>query len=522
MRYWAALVLLLASMAYGQPQAQPAGAPVRRALVIGNSEYANLPRLPIARTEAQLMAESLRKAGFEVTVALDIQMPAFFTEQQNPFIESVKPGDVSLVYYAGYAIQGEDDNYLLPINFANSSSEELQTRAYHLAKMQELLEGRTKGLKLFIIEGSQPQDLSLTGAVGPGFRAPDLSISTESLFAFSSGLGQLQAPSAPIGKFTQEVVNGINQPQALIELFANAKRNVGQASQLMQVPYVVDNILTARFYFHEPVIAKAVEPATNVQPMGVPAVSRRDRLEYVFIPAGKFEMGCVLKDTQCEADEKPRHTVQIAKGFWLGRTETEVNAYQRYLEADESKSSRLRMPPAPAWGWKVTNNPMVNVTWDEASRFCTWAGGRLPTEAEWEYASRAGVEGEVVPLNDENMRDKSNFYGKKGNDRFDVVAPVRSFDPNAFGLFDMSGNVWEWVSDWYSPTYYQQSPGADPQGPQEGKERVARGGSFDSDPRKHLRISIRQHFGKSGNSLGFRCVLEDTPDTQALLNLPPR
>ena len=79
---------------------------------------------------------------------------------------------------------------------------------------------------------------------------------------------------------------------------------------------------------------------------------------------------------------------------------------------------------------------------DDAEEFCKWIGGRLPTEAEWEYAARGGKANEIVPLNAENARDKANFSGKQGNDRFDVVAPVKQFDPNGYGLFDMSGNLY--------------------------------------------------------------------------------
>jgi formylglycine-generating enzyme required for sulfatase activity len=226
-------------------------------------------------------------------------------------------------------------------------------------------------------------------------------------------------------------------------------------------------------------------------------------------------MGCVPSaKADCETNEKPQHTVDIGKPFWLGESEVEVESYRRFVK----QSPHLKMPKAPMWnnGWKIPGYPIVYVTWEDAQAYCGWAGGRLPTEAEWEYAARAGSENQVFPFPDMTQsREKANFLGKAGNDTYDYAAPVKQFDPNKYGLFDMAGNVWEWVSDFYEPNYYTESPKADPTGPSAGKAHVARGGSYASDPAKHLRLSYRKPFEKSENNVGFRCILPDTPETRA-------
>jgi len=221
----------------------------------------------------------------------------------------------------------------------------------------------------------------------------------------------------------------------------------------------------------------------------------KDGLKYVSVPPGTFMMGCSPGDNVCYDDEKPLHRVTISKGFLMGQTPVTVGAYKRFAGA-----TGREMPGAPNFntGWANKNMPIVNVTWDDAQAYCGWMGGRLPTEAEWEYAARGGS----TETRYGNL-DEIAWYNQNDGNQAQDVAQKR---PNGFGLYDMLGNVWEWVSDWYDDHYYQASPAQDPQGPVGGQLRVLRGGSWISNP-GFVRVSNRYRYYPAyrNNVIGFRC-----------------
>jgi len=224
----------------------------------------------------------------------------------------------------------------------------------------------------------------------------------------------------------------------------------------------------------------------------------KDGLKYSWIPPGTFMMGCWPGDTECADDEKPAHRVTLSKGFWVGQTPVTVSAFRRYARAT---GKAMPTPPDFNAGWTNQEMPIVNVTWNDAVAFCGWAGGRLPTEAEWEYAARAGsTESRYGPIDD------VAWYASNSGNKTHDVAKKR---PNAFNLCDMLGNEWEWVSDWYLGNYYAVSPERDPRGPETALLRVMRGGSWGDEPLA-LRVSNRTGrepgYGDSGFAL--RCVRE--------------
>ena len=256
----------------------------------------------------------------------------------------------------------------------------------------------------------------------------------------------------------------------------------------------------------------------------------KDGLEYAWVPPGRFAMGCSVGDDRCKDHEKPTHAVVISKGFWMGKTEVTVGAYKRF-----AKATQRSMPKEPLThdqlplnnGWREERQPIVQVSWVDATAYCEWAGGRLPTEAEWEYAARAGTaEPHYGPL------DQIAWFADTSGDKpLDAIQIMRGGPPgilgvrftenknrihdvagkraNAFGLFDMLGNAWEWVADWYDPNYYRTSPTHDPPGPPSGESHVLRGGSW-NNPYYHLRASDRIYHPPDAAIVGFglRCVVK--------------
>ncbi len=261
--------------------------------------------------------------------------------------------------------------------------------------------------------------------------------------------------------------------------------------------------------------------ADAIRPAGTAQVNATDKNIYVWVPAGSFQMGCVTGDQACSDDEKPSHTVILSHGFWIGARPVSVEAYTNFAAAQH-----LPMPSDPVDpdhsdesfnpSWSLTDHPIVGVSYDQAAQYCQWMGGHLPSEAQWEYAARYGLPSGQIYLTAKRIdHDHANYgthsccHGKKsGKDKWRETSPVGSFDPTSLGLYDMSGNVWEWTRDFYGPSYYAISPDQDPHGPADGTYHVLRGGAWNS-PYEQLRLSARQPGDGTviTPAIGFRCIV---------------
>ena len=304
----------------------------------------------------------------------------------------------------------------------------------------------------------------------------------------------------------------------------------------------------------------------------------------VYIKAGTFMMGG--DNNQASADEFPKHKVHV-DGFWMDKTEVTNAEFQKFVDAtnyittaekkpdwEEMKKTLPPGTPKPAdsilvaaslvfhktngpvdlndysqwWSWEKgadwrhpegpgsnlkgkENYPVVHISWYDAMAYCKWAGKRLPTEAEWEFAARGGLENNIYPWGNESLnvgKPKANSWGGKfpyyndDKDGFVKLAPIKSFTPNGYGLYDVGGNVWEWCADWYTPDYYQtlakSGVAKNPKGPQTSfdpaepgmQKKVQRGGSYLCTDQYCTRYMVgtrgKSEWRSATNHAGFRCV----------------
>jgi sulfatase modifying factor 1 len=254
-----------------------------------------------------------------------------------------------------------------------------------------------------------------------------------------------------------------------------------------------------------------VPPRPTPRPVNEPLITNTLGMKLALIPAGEFEMS---SDDSGRSDEKPKHKVKITRPFYLGTTEVTVGQFRRFVDASGYKTDAERNGNGYGWNaaestdeqdpkytWRSPgfaqgdDHPVVLVSHNDGLALCDWlktqegATYRLPTEAEWEYACRSGGKGVSGSGDDEAELDRVAWYGAKSGIG---THPVGKKQGNAFGLYDMLGNAWEWCGDWYDSDYYAKlpSPVTDPAGPSGGSYRVSRGGSW-GDGAEYCRAAYR-------------------------------
>lgn len=267
--------------------------------------------------------------------------------------------------------------------------------------------------------------------------------------------------------------------------------------------------LIAVFLWVAPDTATAAPPSNGQDPV---ELIGKDSAPMLLVPAGSFPMGVPPGDRDGGRDEYPRHEVHV-DAFYIDKYEITNGRYLEFVRATGHRTPHHPKDPSRDL-WKggmmpesVADRPVVNVDWFDAGAYCKWAGKRLPTEAEWEKAARGADDrrfpwGNVEPT-DKHLNYNQRWIGEK------TLMPVGSYDAgkSPYGAYDMAGNVFEWVDDWYDPRYYEKSPAKNPTGPQSGTAKVVRSSGWQVEtPTVRIFTRVPSDPLDRNESTGFRCA----------------
>jgi len=239
----------------------------------------------------------------------------------------------------------------------------------------------------------------------------------------------------------------------------------------------------------------------------------KDGARMILVPAGPFPMGVPKGDRDGGRDEYPRHEV-LLDNYYIDIYEVTHGRYAKFVKATEHRTPvNPKYPKRTLWNDRLSDSlaerPVINVDWQDADAYCRWAGKRLPTEAEWEKAARGTDDrrfpwGNVEPTH-KHLNFNQQWQGEK------TLMPVGSYEAgkSPFGAYDMAGNVWEWVADWYDPLYYEKSPAENPKGPDTGTYKVLRSSGWSVEtPLVRLFTRVKSDPANRNDSTGFRCAAD--------------
>jgi sulfatase modifying factor 1 len=243
-------------------------------------------------------------------------------------------------------------------------------------------------------------------------------------------------------------------------------------------------------------------------------ITGKDGAPLVLIPAGSYPMGVPTGDRDGGRDEYPRHVIEITD-FYIDKYEVTNGRYLEFVKATNHRvPQNPKNPTRNLWEGigipaSLADRPVINVDWADADAYCKWAGRRLPREAEWEKAAKGNNDwrfpwGNVEPT-DKHLNFNQKWIGEK------TLMPVGSYESgkSPYGVYDMAGNVWEWVNDWYDAKYYEKSPDKNPPGPASGEKRVIRGAGWQNEtPTVRIFTRVDSDPTIRNESTGFRCAMD--------------
>lgn len=446
----------------------------RVALVLGNKEYPNMP-LANTRFDAEAMAAKLRALGFEVTTGFD-QTQRQMEETIGRYVDGLREGDVSFVFYAGHGLQIGGSNFLVPVDFSAQREEDVKWTTFAVDKLMDGLDARRLRVNVVVLDACRNNPFRRTRSLGGGLA--QVNGGRGSLIAFATGPGDTadDGPPGTHGVFTEALLKHLDSPgRDVEEIFKEVRIEVADRTRDRQLPWT-NSSMRGRFQL-KPVsthAAPAVAAVTSgagvagavmfpVPVPGVPAAPGAaapnptapspsappaatadgawilpSGLKALRLPGGVHPKGCAPGDSACKDNEKGGEKVVI-DAFSLMTTEVTAKAYQACVEAGACTGARTHRDTCTAG--KQPTHPINCVSHVQAEAFCTWAGGRLPTAWEWEYAARGG-QAVIWPWGNTPPSAKTAQFNASS------TAPVGSHPEgrNAFGLDDMAGNTWEWTS----------------------------------------------------------------------------
>jgi len=488
------------------PPSQTAASGQRVALVIGNGTYKKAP-LPNPLNDADDMTEVLEQTGFKVTKLKNASLQEMKTAIQA-FGRKLNDGGVGLFYFAGHGVQYQGENYLFPIGATINISTvgHLPYETLRANYVLAVMEDAKNSLNLVFLDACRNNPVARSLFRSRGMEEKEglapMQAPSGSLIAYATRPNRRaldgEGRNSPYVKFLKKE---LLKPGLEIEkMLKNVRVLVRQETKEYQAPGYYSE-LNETFCFVEPCgktqLAAQASPVTQPQPV-VPLIAPpvfseipeklppkpsqppskffRDRLadgslgpEMVWIPAGSFRMGDIQGSG--DSDEKPVHRVAVSK-FALGRYEVTVGEYLRFVQATgrhapewQEQGSKYNIHTGTDNHYKKLgnaltnkNHPIVGVSWNDATAYAEWLSRqtgkqyRLPTEAEWEYAARAGTDTKYWWGNDIGS-NKANCSKGSCGDSFKYTAPVGSFAANQFGVYDTAGNVWEWTCSEYENKY---------------------------------------------------------------------
>ena len=479
----------------------PTQADKRVALVIGNGAYSSTPlRNPV--NDAHDMAVALRGLGFQV-----IERSNATQKEMNKAIiefgEKLSAKTVALFYYAGHGVQVRGKNFLIPVDATISSETAVRAEGVDVDTVLDQLSSSPLNIVILDACRNNPFESKFRSA-GGGLAQIEAPKGT--LIAYATAPGKTAADGdGRNGVYTRELLKAIQEPGLPIEqMFKHVRAEVTQATGDAQTPWESSS-LTGDFYFkgsattfQTPVIAMGNGPTTAPERKPVEPPSGQTSMfkdcdecpAMVAIPIGTFMMGSDERE-----DEKPIHKIVIRRPFAIGRTEVTQGQWKALMGTNPSKF--------PKCG---DDCPVENVTWFDAQHYInalkekTGKSYRLPSESEWEYACKAGKVTQFCGGENENEVGWSSLNSQK------QTLPVAGKKANAFGLYDMSGNVWEWVQDKYFDNYIGAPADGNARQAKDKEYRVLRGGSWYSTS-SYLRASGRNAHSpefRNYDSYGFR------------------